>query len=155
VGRLDLFGPLPAVLPMRVAGEARSLRALERGVRARGADRAKAYRFGAPEAAASEQMTALMAFIEAHKAHRNDQIVVQFEGGVMRLSADKVALEIGGENLTFDAADEPALCVAVETVARAIPLHDESVETLVVAQALRRVLVRRLPDHPLLEGLRR
>ena len=154
-GRLDLFGPLPPVLPMRVAGEAHSLRELERSVRQRGADTGKAYRFGAPEAAASEQMTALMAFIEAHKAHRNDQIVVRIEGGVLRLSADKVALEIGGEALTFDAADEPALRLAVETVARAVPLHDESIESLVVIHALRRVLLRRLPEHPLLETLRR
>jgi hypothetical protein len=154
-GRLDLFGPLPAVLPMRVAGEARSLRALEARVRARGGDRGTAYRLGAPEAIASEQMTALMAFAEEHKAHRRDQIVVPFEGGVLRLCADKVAMEVGEETIAFEAADEPSLRVAVETAARAVPLREESVESLVVAHALRRVLLRRLPEHPLLDSLRR
>jgi len=153
--RLDLFGPLPAVLPMRVAGEAWSLRSLERRDRARERGAQAAYSLGAPEAVASEQLTALMAFVEEHKPHREDQLVVPFEGGVLRLSADKVAMEVGGETLSFDAAEEPALRVAVETAARAVPLRDESVESLVVAHALRRVLLRRLPEHPLLEALRR
>jgi hypothetical protein len=153
--RLDLFGPLPAVLPMRVAGEVLSLRALEARGRARRSDRGTAYRLGAPDAVASEQMTALMAFVEEQKTHRQDQLVVPFEGGVLRLRADKVALEIGGETLAFDAADEPSLRVAVETAARAVPLQEESVESLVVAHALRRVLLRRLPEHPLLDTLRR
>jgi len=153
--RLDLFGPLPAVLPMRVSGEARSLHALEARASSRIPGAGMAYRLGAPEAVASEQMTALMAFIEENKAFRHDRIVVPFEGGVLRLSADKVALDVGGETLAFDAADEPSLRVAVEAAARAVPLRDESVESLVVAHALRRVLLRRLPEHPLLEALRR
>jgi len=153
--RLDLFGPLPAVLPMRVVGEAWTLGALEARGRARRAEGGTAYGLGAPEAVASEQMTSLMAFIEAHKAHRDDQVVVRFEGGVLRLTGDRIAMEVGGETLAFDAADEPSLRTAVETAARAVPLRDDSLESFVVAHALRRVLLRRLPEHPLLEALRR
>jgi hypothetical protein len=153
--RLDLFGPLPAVLPMRVVGEAWTLRTLEARGRARRADGGTGYRLGAPEAVASEQMTSLMAFIEEHKAKRDDQIVVRFEGGALKLNGDRIALEVGGEIVAFDAADEPSLSTAVETAARAVPLRDDSLESFVVAHALRRVLLRRLPEHPLLEALRR
>ena len=153
--RLDLFGPLPAVLPMRVVGETWTLRVLEARDRARRAEGGTAYELGAPEAIASEQMTSLMAFLEEHRAQRDDQIVVRFEGGVLRLNGDRIALEVGGETLAFEAADESSLGTAVETAARAVPLRDDSLESFVVAHALRRVLLRRLPEHPLLEALRR
>jgi hypothetical protein len=153
--RLELFGPLPAVLPMRIVGEARTLRALEARGRARRVDGGTAYRLGAPDAVASEQLTALMAFLEEHRAARDDEVVVPFEGGALRLAGDRVVLEVGGTTLAFEGADEPSLRTAVETAARALPLGDGSVESFVAAHALRRVLLRRLPDHPLLETLRR
>jgi hypothetical protein len=153
--RIDVFGPLPAVLPMKIVGEARTLRPLEAQSRVRRRGSAFGYRMGAPEAIASEQMTALMAFIEAHRGGRIDRVVFPLHEGFLTVGAERLVIEIRGEAIAFDTADEPSLRVAVEAAARAVPPNDDSVESLVVTHAIRKILLRRFPDHPLLEALRR
>ena len=153
--RIELFGPLPAVLPVKVVGEARSLQPLGAMSRARRGQSAFSYRMGAPEAVASEQMTALMAFLEAHREHRVDRVVVPLHEGALIVGAERLTLEIRGERVAFDSPDAPSLRLAAETAARAVPPRDDSVEALVVNHVVRRILLRRFPDHPLLETLRR
>jgi hypothetical protein len=153
--RVEVFAPLPAVLPMKIVGEARSLQPLMTKSRGRRRQTSFAYRMGAPEATASEQMTALMAFIESRREHRVDRVVVPLHEGVLSVRAERLSIEIHGETASFDSADAPSLRVAVETAARAVPPSDESVESLVINHVVRRILLRRFPEHPLLETLRR
>jgi hypothetical protein len=153
--RIDLFGPMPPVLPMKIVGEARSLRPLEVKSRVRRGAGAFGYRMGASDAQASEQMTSLMAFIEAHRERRIDRIVAPIHGGLLSIGAEKLSIEIHGETLSFDTGDADSLRVAVETAARAVPPCDDSIDSLVVNHAVRKILLRRFPDHPLLETLRR
>lgn len=153
--RIDVFGPLPPVLPMKIVGDARTLRPLEQRSRVTPRGVAFGYRMGAPEAVASEQMTALMAFVERHRGARLDRVVFPLPEGSLTLGAERLAIEIRGQAIAFDSEDEPSLRVAVEAAARALPPGDDSVEALVATHAIRRILLRRFPEHPLLETLRR
>jgi hypothetical protein len=153
--RIDLYGPLPVVLPMKIVGEARSLRPLEDKSRVQRRGSAFGYRMGASDILASEQMTELLAFIEAHREHRIDRVVFPLHEGTLSVGAEKLAIDVRGEMVAFDTQDEPSLRIAVETAARAVPPRDDSVESLVINHAVRRILLRRFPEHPLLETLRR
>ncbi len=111
--RLDLLGPLPIVLPVKVNGEALSFMGFQPGVRKRVKDDKIPYQLCASGGEANTLMTDLLGFLDCHQGQRKDTLNLRSHKGIVRLDKTGfiVVTDTGQTRLDFK-GDVTIACVA-------------------------------------------
>ncbi len=117
--RLDLIGPLPMVMPMKISGDAQSLIGFEPGVAKKNIENAP-FSLVSSGAGADSTMTTILAYIEKHNANRNEIYNLRVKNGAVRLEKNGFVLVRDGKQTAFDFSDD----FEIACLARRYP-HDE------------------------------
>jgi hypothetical protein len=118
--RLDLIGPLPMVMPMKISGDAQSLIGFEPGVAKKNIENAP-FSLVSSGARADSTMTAILAYVEKHNANRSEIYNLRVKDGAVRLEKNSFVLVRDEKQTTFDfSADFEIACLA-----RRYPHHEK------------------------------
>ncbi len=119
--RLDLIGPLPMVMPMKISGDARSLIGFEPGVAKKNIENAP-FNLVSSGARALSTMTAILAYTEKHSEKRNEIYNLRVKNGAVRLEKNGFVVVHDEKQITFDFFDDFEIaCLA----RRYLPHHEK------------------------------
>jgi hypothetical protein len=119
--RIDLIGPLPMIMPMKISGDAQSLIGFEPGVAKKNVENAP-FSLVATGARALSTMTAILEYTERHSDKRNEIYNLRVKNGAVRLEKNGFVLVHDDKQTMFDfSKDFEIACQA----RRYLPHHEK------------------------------
>ncbi|MBN2340284.1 MAG: hypothetical protein JXX29_05575 [Deltaproteobacteria bacterium] len=113
VTRIDIIGPMPMVLPMRVSGEAASLFGFYSIAKMK-EKRTIPYRL--KETADRDSLAqSLLKFVESHKQTRNNEVQIKREGDIIKLCNGSFSLLTRNDEILFNNPRELSFHFKVQT----------------------------------------
>lgn len=100
--RIDLIGPLPVVLPVKVSGDALSFVGFRPGIARSSSDEKLPYQLCAEGASGQDIMTDLLGFLDCHSAGRRDLINLRAGDRNVKLDGQGFTLEREGSDRRLD-----------------------------------------------------
>ena len=136
--RLDLLGPLPVVLPVRVTGDAPSFVGFRPGIARSSDDERLPYQICADGSEGDALMTDLLRFLDEHSDRRLELINFRAGDRVVHLDPEGFTVDRGDESyrLDFDGS------IGVEGIARPLETGDPELDRASAAE----VFVALVPD---------